>query len=142
MKTWLAKTDEVERRWWLVDADGKTLGHLAVKIATILRGKNKPQFTPQTDTGDFVVVINAEKIKMTGSKWTDKTYYRHSRFFGSMKSESAELKLKKDPTFIIEDAVQGMLPKNKLARQQLLKLKSYAGSKHPHDAQKPTLVEL
>jgi large subunit ribosomal protein L13 len=141
-KTYLAKEGEIARNWWIVDANGKNLGRMATRIATVLRGKHKPTFTPHTDVGDFVVVVNAEKVEMTGSKFTEKKYYRHSRFFGSLKSRSAEEMRSFDPAFIIEDAVKGMLPKNKMARHLLLKLKAYKGTQHPHSAQKPQTLSL
>jgi large subunit ribosomal protein L13 len=137
MKTYMAKTGEVSRKWWIIDAKGQTLGRMCNQIAQLLRGKHKPQFTPQTDTGDFVVVINAEQVEMSGQKWQDKKYYRHSRFFGSLKEKSAELMREQNPAFVIEDAVYGMLPKNKLSRKLLAKLKTYKGTDHPHAAQKP-----
>ncbi len=142
MKTWNAKTDEVERKWWLVDASDQTLGRLAAQVAQVIRGKTKPTFTPNVDTGDFVVVVNAEKIKMTGAKLQQKMYYRHSRFFGGLKSFTAEEMIEKDPTFVIEEAVKGMLPKTKLGRQLLLKLKTYKGAEHPHATQKPEALKI
>lgn len=142
MKTWNAKAEEVKRDWWVVDASGLTLGRLATKVATVLRGKNKAIFTPHVDTGDFVVVVNAEKIEMSGSKWQDKNYYRHSRFFGSLKTVGAEEMRSKKPEFIIEDAVWGMLPKNKLSRKVIKKLKIYRGAGHPHEAQKPQAMSV
>jgi len=137
MKTWNAAEGEVERQWWVVDATGKNLGRMASEIAQVIRGKHKPQFTPNQDTGDFVIVVNTDKIVMTGKKWTTKQYYRRSRFFGSLKSRSANEMLDFDPAFILQDAVQGMLPKNKLSRSLLQKLKAYKGPNHPHSAQKP-----
>jgi large subunit ribosomal protein L13 len=137
VKTYSAKPGEVQRNWWVVDADGKNLGRLASEIATVLRGKNKPQFTPHTDTGDFVVVVNAEKIAVTGNKMTRKTYYRHSGYPGGLKAETLGHLLERRPTEVLRKAVKGMLPKNRLAAQQLGKLKIYAGPKHPHAAQKP-----
>ena len=137
MKTYSAKPGEVQRNWWVVDADGKTLGRLASEIAIILRGKNKPQYTPHTDTGDFVVVVNAEKIAVTGTKLTTKIYYRHSGYPGGLKSESLGHLLDRRPAEVLRKAVKGMLPKNRIAAQQLTKLKIYAGPKHPHVAQKP-----
>lgn len=142
MKTYMAKNGEVTRKWWLIDAKGQTLGRMCNQIAQLLRGKHKPQFTPQSDAGDFVVVINASKVEMTGQKWQQKKYYRHSRFFGSLKEKSAELLRVQKPEFIIEDAVFGMLPKNKLARQLLKKLKTYDGAEHPHSAQRPEPFSL
>jgi len=142
MKTWNAKNDEVEQKWWLVDASNKTLGRLASQIAKILRGKHKPQFTPHVDTGDFVVVINADKVKMTGKKWTQKIYYSHSGFIGSVKETSADELRRKDPTGMLDRAVVGMLPKNKLSRRMITKLKTYKGAEHPHSAQKPQALDL
>ena len=143
MKTWIAKPEEVERKWWIVDAEGQTVGRLATKIATKLRGKDKPQFTPHVDTGDFVVVINSDKIRFSeDKKFLDKKYYRHSRFFGSLKEISAKELLEKDSTQIVKKAVRGMLPKNKLAVQQLKKLKIFTGAEHSHAAQKPELLNL
>jgi large subunit ribosomal protein L13 len=137
MKTWNAKAEEVERNWFVVDASGHRLGRLATHIAKILRGKNLPTFTPNTDAGGFVVVINSDKIEMTGQKWTTKKYYRHSRYFGSLKEKSAEQMLSDDSTFIISEAVRGMLPTNKLTRHLITKLKVYKNADHPHAAQKP-----
>ena len=143
MKTWNAKKEEVEnnRKWYVVDADGKSVGRLASQIAQVLSGKSKPTYTPYVDTGDMVVVINAEKVTMTGNKWWDKKYYRRSRYFGSLKETTAREMLVKDPTFILQDAVQGMLPKTKLGRKMLSKLKLYAGGEHPHQAQNPQLLQ-
>ena len=142
MKTWVAKKNEFDRKWWVLDAEGQNVGRLATKIAMVLRGKHRPTFTPHTDAGDFVVVINADKVNFTGNKWDEKKYYRHSRFFGSLKETTAREMLEKDPTFIIENAVKGMLPKNRLSRQLLKKLKAYPGAEHPHDAQKPEALTL
>jgi large subunit ribosomal protein L13 len=142
MKTWNAKASEVERRWYLVDAEGKTLGRLATRIADTLRGKNKPQYTPHVDTGDFVVVVNAEKISVTGKKLDDKVYYRHSGYPGGIKQRTLREQLERRPTEVIRKAVKGMLPKNKLASAQLTKLKVYAGPEHPHAAQDPKPLEL
>ena len=142
MKTWSAKKENVERNWYLVDAEGKTLGRLASEVAKVLRGKNKPTYTPHVDTGDMVVVINAKKVKMTGNKWTTKTYYRRSRFFGSLKETTATEMKEKNPTFILQDAVSGMLPKTKLGAQMLTKLKIYAEGDHPHQAQNPQALQL
>ncbi len=133
---------DVPRQWFIVDAAGKSVGRISTEIARVLRGKHKPQFTPNQDTGDFVVVVNAEKVQMSGTKLDVKRYYRHSRFFGALKSLTAREMLDKDPAFVIEDAVKGMLPKNKLARQLLMKLKAYKGPEHPHAAQKPTPLEI
>ncbi len=142
MTTFMAKKDDVDRDWFLVDAQGKVLGRLARDIAHRLRGKHKTIFTPHTDTGDFVVVINAEKVALTGRKITDKIYYHHSGYPGGIKAWPAHKLLVKKPEELIRRAVQGMIPKNALGRQMLRKLKIYAGGKHPHDAQKPHLLEL
>ena len=137
MKTYSAKPGEVTREWYLVDAEGKTLGRLATQIADTLRGKRKPQFTPHVDTGDFVVVVNAEKIQVTGNKLDQKRYYRHSGYPGGLRSRTLREQLERRPTEVLRVAVKGMLPKNRLARQQLTKLKIYAGAEHPHEAQNP-----
>jgi large subunit ribosomal protein L13 len=137
MRTWNAKPGELDRRWYLVDAEGKTLGRLATEIANTLRGKGKPQYTPHVDTGDFVVVVNAEKITVTGKKLEQKRYYRHSGYPGGLKSRLLREQLERRPTEVLRTAVKGMLPKNRLARQQINKLKIYAGPEHPHEAQKP-----
>jgi large subunit ribosomal protein L13 len=142
MKTWNAKPGEVERRWYLVDADGKTLGRLATRIADTLRGKDKAQYTPHVDTGDFVVVINAEKIAVTGKKLDDKRYYRHSGYPGGLRSRTLREELERRPTEVIRKAVKGMLPRNRLGRAQLTKLKVYAGPEHPHEAQAPKPLPL
>ena len=142
MKTFSAKPPEVERKWYLIDADGATLGRLAVEVTNILRGKNKPQYTPNVDTGDFVVVINAEKIDVSGKKETDKMYRSHSGFPGGFKEISFKAMMEKDPTRAIEKAVKGMLPHNTLGDEQFQKLKVYAGAEHPHAAQKPVVYEL
>jgi large subunit ribosomal protein L13 len=137
VRTYTAKPGEIQRSWWVVDAEGKNLGRLASEIAIVLRGKNKPQYTPHVDTGDFVVVVNAEKIAVTGKKLTDKLYYRHSGYPGGLKTRSLGQMLQMRPTEVLRKAVKGMLPKNRLAAHQLTKLKIYAGPKHPHVAQKP-----
>ncbi len=137
MKTEVAKLENVKRDWYVVDAQDAVLGRLSTKIASVLRGKNKPIFTPSVDTGDFVIVINAEKIALTGRKLADKIYYNHSGFVGGLKEITAGELLQKKPTDLIKRAVKGMLPKNKLARHMLKKLKIYAGPNHPHDAQQP-----
>lgn len=142
MKTQAAKIQEVSRDWYLVDVDGKVLGRIATQIANILRGKNKPTFTPSVDTGDFVIVVNAEKIALTGNKMADKMYYSHSGFPGGIKEINAEKLLQKKPEDVIKKAVKGMLPKNKLSRHMLSKLKIYTGSEHPHKAQQPKTVTL
>jgi large subunit ribosomal protein L13 len=136
-RTWNAKPGEIERRWYLVDAEGETLGRLATQIADTLRGKNKPQYTPHVDTGDFVVVVNADKIAVTGKKLDDKIYYRHSGYPGGLKSRTLREQLERRPTEVLRSAVKGMMPRNRLARQQITKLKIYAGATHPHEAQAP-----
>ena len=137
MKTYSAKPGEIQRDWYVVDAEGQTLGRLATQIADRLRGKGKPQFTPHVDTGDFVVVVNAEKIAVTGNKLDDKMYYRHSGYPGGLRQRPLREQLNRLPTEVLRKAVRGMLPRNKLARQQLTKLKIYAGPDHPHEAQAP-----
>ena len=137
MKTFSAKKEEVVHDWLQVDAETETLGHLATKIAHILRGKHKPIYTPHVDTGDFIVVTNADKIILTGNKVQDKQYYRHSGYPGGIKSMNAEEMLEKKPEMVIMKAVRGMLPKNRLGRQMIKKLKIYAGKDHPHMAQQP-----
>lgn len=142
MKTFSARKEDVQRKWFLVDAEGKSLGRMATQIATILRGKHRPDYTPHVDTGDMVVVINADKVNMTGNKWSTKKYFRRSRFFGSLKETTAEEMKAKNPTFIVEDAVRGMLPKTKLGRRMFTKLKVYKDGEHPHQAQKPEALTL
>src|SRR5207253_2810654 len=142
MKTWNAKPGEVDRRWWVVDAEGQTLGRLATRIADTLRGKDKPQYTPHVDTGDFVVVVNAEKVAVTGNKLDDKLYHRHSGYPGGLRSRTLRDQLDRQPAEVIRKAVKGMLPRNRLARQQLNKLKVYAGPEHPHEAQTPKPLEV
>lgn len=141
-KTWNAKPGEIERRWFVVDAEGKTLGRLATHIADTLRGKNKPQFTPHVDTGDFVIVVNAEKIAVTGKKLDDKIYYRHSGYPGGLKSRTLREQLDRRPTEVLRKAVKGMLPRNRLGRAQIGKLKIYAGPQHPHEAQAPLPLDV
>ena len=141
MKTYSAKPLEVERKWYVIDADGETLGRLAVRIANILRGKNKPEYTPNVDTGDFVIVINAEKVKVTGKKETDKIYLHHTGYPGGLKSASFKELMEKDPRIVIEPAVRGMLQHNTLGAEQFNKLKVYVGPEHPHAAQKPVVLE-
>ena len=141
MKTYSAKPGEITREWYLVDAEGKTLGRLATQIADTLRGKRKPQYTPHVDTGDFVVVVNAEKIQVTGNKLDQKRYYRHSGYPGGLRSRTLREQLERRPTEVLRVAVKGMLPKNRLARQQITKLKIYAGPEHPHEAQNPKPLE-
>ena len=142
MKTYSAKPGEVTRRWYVVDADGKTLGRLATVIADTLRGKHKPEYTPHVDTGDFVVVVNAEKVLVTGNKLDQKRYYRHSGYPGGLRSRTLREQLERRPTEVLRRAVKGMLPRNRLARQQLTKLKIYAGPEHPHEAQAPEPLKL
>lgn len=142
VKTYAVKASEIERDWFVVDASGKTLGRLATGIATILRGKHKPAFTPGMDVGDHVVVVNAGKIVVTGRKLREKMYYRHSLHPGGLKTSSLQEMLAKHPTRVIKFAVRGMLPKNRLGRAMFKKLKVYAGASHPHAAQKPKSVEL
>ena len=142
MKTYNAKPGEIERRWYVVDAEGKTLGRLATQIADTLRGKGKPQYTPHVDTGDFVVVVNVEKIHVTGKKLDEKLYHRHSGYPGGLKSRPLREQLERQPTEVLRRAVRGMLPKNRLARKQLVKLKIYAGPEHPHSAQAPERLEV
>ena len=141
MRTQFAKKNEVERKWYVFDARDRVLGRLATRIATYLRGKNKPVFTPNVDTGDFVVVVNAGKIKLTGKKLDDKVYYHHSGYIGGIKAATARERMDSDPEGIIMDAVWGMLPKNRLGRAMLKKLKVYRGSEHPHSAQKPEIIQ-
>ena len=142
MKSYMARPLEVERRWYVVDAEGQTLGRLATEIARILRGKNKPQYTPHVDTGDFVVVVNAEKVVVTGRKAEQKVYRRHSGYPGGLKTTTYEQMLERRPTEILRRAVKGMMPKTRLARQQFRKLKIYAGPEHPHAAQNPQKLEV
>lgn len=142
MRTYMAKPNEIPRKWYVVDAAGQTLGRLASEVASILRGKYKPQFTPHVDTGDFVVVINAEKIQLTGKKWQQKKYYRHSGYPGGLKETTAQAMRDKKPERMIELAVYGMLPKNRLGEKLKSKLKVYAGSEHPHAAQNPEVWQL
>jgi large subunit ribosomal protein L13 len=137
MKTWNAKTHEIERRWYVVDAEGQTLGRLATRIADTLRGKRKPEYTPHVDTGDFVVVVNADKIAVTGKKLEQKIYYRHSGYPGGLRERTLAEELERRPTEVLRKAVKGMLPRNRLARQQITKLKIYAGPEHPHQPQNP-----
>jgi len=142
VKTFVATPSTRERNWVLVDANGQTLGRLATQIADTLRGKRKPQFTPHVDTGDFVIVVNAEKIQVTGNKLDQKRYYRHSGYPGGLRSRTLREQLDRRPTEVLRVAVKGMLPKNRLARQQITKLKIYAGPEHPHEAQNPKSLEL
>jgi large subunit ribosomal protein L13 len=142
MKTFSAKLSDIERNWYVVDANDKVLGRLATAIAMVLRGKNKPIFTPHMDTGDFVIVINAEKVKLTGNKLNDKKYYSHSGYPGGLKETTAGKLLKEKPERVLISAVRGMLPKNSLGRQLIKKLKIYAGPEHPHTAQNPKLLNI
>jgi len=142
MKTYLAPVNEIEKQWYVVDAENKVLGRLASEIASRLRGKHKPTFSTFIDNGDFIVVTNAEKIQLTGNKLEDKKYYRHTGYIGGIKERSAKELLKKHPTDLITFAVKGMLPKNKLGRAQLKKLKVYAGTNHPHAAQQPAVLDI
>jgi large subunit ribosomal protein L13 len=137
MKTWNAKPAEVQRRWYVVDAEGETLGRLATRVADALRGKGKPEYTPHVDTGDFVVVVNAEKVAVTGKKLEQKLYYRHSGYPGGLRSRTLAVELERRPTEVLRKAVKGMLPRNRLGRAQIRKLKIYAGPEHPHEAQQP-----
>jgi len=142
MKTYNAKPGEISRDWYLVDAEGQTLGRLATRLADLLRGKGKAQFTPHVDTGDFVVVVNAEKIAVTGKKLDEKMYYRHSGYPGGLKQRPLREQLERRPEEVLRKAVKGMLPRTRLGRQQLTKLKIYAGPEHPHDAQAPAPLEV
>ena len=142
MKTYHAKPHEVERNWYIIDAEDQVLGRVATKAATILKGKHKPQYTPHVDTGDFVIIVNAEKVRVTGAKATDKVYRHHTGHPGGLKSETFTEAIAKHPERVIEHAVKGMLPKNTLGRAQGMKLKVYAGPEHPHMAQKPTEIKM
>jgi len=141
-KTYAVKADDIQREWFVVDAEGKNLGRLATQIAKILRGKHKPSFSPSMDVGDFVIVVNAEKVTVTGNKMAAKKYYRHSLYPGGLTEVTLEEMLKKHPTRVISHAVRGMLPKNRLGRQLIKKLKVYAGASHPHQAQQPTPLDI
>ena len=140
MKTYMANPDKIERKWYVVDAEGQTLGRLAAEVAKVLRGKNKPEFTPHIDTGDNVIVINAEKIKVTGKKLDQKVYYHHSDYVGGMKETTLREMMAKKPEQVIELAVRGMLPKGPLGRTMIKKLHVYAGAEHAHQAQKPEVL--
>lgn len=142
MKTFSAKAATVKRDWYLIDATDKTLGRLSTEIARRLRGKHKAEYTPHVDTGDYIVVVNAEKVRVTGNKLTDKVYYKHTGYIGNMKSITLAQQLEKAPTRVIETAVKGMLPKNPLGRAMFKKLKVYAGPEHKHTAQQPQALEL
>jgi large subunit ribosomal protein L13 len=142
MKTFVAKEEDVAKKWYVVDAKDKVLGRLATQIAMRLRGKHKPVFTPHADTGDFVVVLNADKVALTGKKWGKKIYYHHTGYIGGLKQITAEKLLEKKPEDLLRFAVKGMLPKNSLGRRQLKKLKIYVGTDHPHEAQQPEILEI
>ena len=142
MKTFVAKPESVKRDWYIVDAEGKTLGRIATEIASRLRGKHKPEYTPHVDTGDYIVVINAEKVRVTGAKTTDKMYYSHSGYMGGIKSISFDKLIAKKPEMIIELAVKGMLPRGPLGRAMYRKLKVYAGAEHKHAAQQPQVLDI
>ncbi len=141
-KTYTMKASEIDKKWYLIDAEGKILGRVAVKIANILRGKNKPDFTPHLDMGDYVIVINADKVALTGSKADNKEYFSHSQYPGGIKLTNIKKIMKSKPEFILEHAVKGMLPKNKLGKKIFSNLKVYSGSEHPHDAQIPEKLEV
>jgi large subunit ribosomal protein L13 len=142
VKTYAVRASDIERQWWVVDATGKTLGRLASRVATLLEGKHKPTYSPHLDTGDHVVVINAARVKVTGNKLVQKTYYRHSNYPGGLKEESLAALLARKPELVIERAVKGMLPQNRLGRAMFRKLKVYAGAEHPHQGQQPVAAEL
>lgn len=142
MKTYMARSEDIEKKWYLIDGEGKTVGRVATKIANLLRGKEKPQFTPHADTGDFVIVVNADKMKLTGKKWEQKTYYWHTGYPGGIKSITAEDLVKKHPEDILKKAVWGMLPKNKWQKKLITRLKIYAGNEHPHAPQQPENLEV
>lgn len=142
MKSFMASPSVIERKWYVIDAADQTLGRLATEVANVLRGKKKPIFTPHIDTGDYVIVINANKVKVTGKKLDQKIYYRHSEYVGGMKETKLKDMMKKKPEYVIEHAVKGMLPKGPLGRQMITKLHVYAGPEHPHAAQKPEVLEI
>ncbi len=142
MKTISAREQDIQRDWYVIDAQGQTLGRLATQVATLLRGKHKPTYTPHVDCGDYVIIVNAEKIHVTGQKMTQKNYYRHSGYPGGIKQVTLRDQLQKFPDRVVEQAVRGMLPKNRLGRRMFKKLKVYAGSDHPHQAQQPRSIEL
>jgi len=142
MKTYMANNQTIERKWFVVDAAGKRVGRLATEVATVLRGKNKPTFTPHVDCGDYVIVINAEQVELTGNKWADKKYYRHSQYPGGLRETTAKRMNETFPERIVEFAVKGMLPKGRLGRATYKKLFVYAGNEHPHAAQTPEVLEL
>ena len=142
MKTYINKKSDVTKKWYLVDANDKVLGRVVSKVASLLRGKHKPTYTPSVDMGDNVIIINAAKVKLTGNKPLNKKYYRHSGYPGGLKERTFLDMMKSDPTFAIRNAVKGMLPHNRLGRKQLLHVKIYAGEDHPHQAQKPEILEI
>ncbi|MEQ9619339.1 MAG: 50S ribosomal protein L13 [Deltaproteobacteria bacterium] len=142
MKTYMARSEDIEKKWYLIDGEGKTVGRVATKIAALLRGKEKPQFTPHADTGDFVIIVNADKLNFTGKKWEQKKYYWHTGYPGGIKSITAEDLAKKHPEDIIKKAVWGMLPKNKWQKKLIARLKIYTGNEHPHSPQKPEALEV
>ncbi len=142
MKTYLTPVDKIQKDWFVIDAENRILGRLATEVANRLRGKHKPSFSTFIDNGDFVIITNAEKVALTGNKWDDKKYYRHTGYMGGIKESNAKDLLEKHPTDIIRNAVKGMLPKNKLGRAQLKKLKIYTGPEHPHQAQQPTVLDI
>ncbi len=142
MKTYLAPVDQIEKKWYIVNAENKVLGRLAVEIANRLRGKHKPTFSAFIDNGDFVIVTNADKIRLTGNKWDDKKYYHHTGYMGGIKETNAKKLMEDHPTHLVMNAVKGMLPKNRLGRAQLKKLKIYTGADHPHEAQQPVALDI
>ena len=142
MKSFMASPSTIERKWYVIDAADQTLGRLSTEVANILRGKKKPIFTPHIDTGDYVIIVNADKVKVTGKKLDQKIYYRHSEYVGGMKETTLKEMMNKKPEFVVEHAVKGMLPKGPLGRQMLTKLHVYAGAEHPHAAQKPEVYEI
>ncbi len=142
MKTFMANNETIERKWFVVDAAGKRLGRLATEVATVIRGKHKPIYTPHVDCGDYVIVINADKVELTGNKWNKKIYYTHSNYPGGLKEKTAKVMMQEKPTRMVELAVKGMLPKGKLGNQMYKKLFVYAGENHKHQAQKPEIMEL
>lgn len=142
MKTKFARKEDIDKKWYVIDANNQILGRMATRIAIYLRGKHKPVFTPNVDTGDFIIVINADKVKVTGNKMEDKYYYHHTGYIGSIKSISLKHRMAKEPDKVIIDAVWGMLPKNRLGRAMIKKLKVYRGAGHPHSAQKPEIIEI
>jgi len=141
-KSFSQKVENIDRKWWVIDATDLVVGRLASEVATILRGKNKPTFTPNQECGDFVIITNCEKVKFTGAKWDDKKYHWHTGYIGGIKSRTAKVQLEKNPERIIMDAVKGMLPKTSLGRKQLTKLKVVVGDTHAHDAQKPEVLKI